>query len=382
MKPNVKCLIVDDREDNLLVFSVLLREEGVEVLTAKSGPEALELLLVHDVALALLDVQMPGMDGFELAELMRGSMRTRHVPIIFITAGVHQEQWTFKGYENGAVDFLYKPFERTVLKSKAEVFFELHRQKQQLALDLRERTETLRLNEMFAAVLGHDLRNPLNAILGFAHVLQSSSNSPSVVNAATRIIASGQRMSQMIEDLVDLSRARVAGGIGLQIAPTDLARVVERVVHEQQVSYPNSRIELRANGDLHGEWDSGRLAQVASNLLGNALKHGDGDAVVEVDLDGTRSDTVSMTVDNAGSIPAELLPHVFNPFRGGRRQEGRSAGLGLGLYIVQQLVHAHGGEVEVQSGQGDRTVFHIRLPRICVSAMGPDLESGAASAMS
>src|SRR5471030_1850775 len=123
----VKCLLVDDREENLIALSALLKWDDVELLTAHSGAEALELLLVHDVALAFLDVQMPDMDGFELAELMRGSERTRQIPIIFVTAAARDQYRLFKGYESGAVDFLYKPIEPHIIESKAEIFFRLHR---------------------------------------------------------------------------------------------------------------------------------------------------------------------------------------------------------------------------------------------------------------
>ena len=167
----VTCLIVDDLEENLLVLKALLRRDDVELLTARSGVEALDLLLSHDVALALVDVQMPEMDGFELAELMRGSERTRHIPLIFVTAGAHDPRRVFKGYDTGAVDFLHKPIEPAILRNKAEVFFQLHRQKRQLEQELLQRTETLRMNEMFAAVLGHDLRSPLAAIVSAARVL-------------------------------------------------------------------------------------------------------------------------------------------------------------------------------------------------------------------
>src|SRR5665213_922504 len=168
MKPRVKCLLVDDLGENLLALSKLVERDDVEVLSAHSGVEALEILLAHEVALALIDVQMPGMDGFELAELMRGSERTRAIPIIFVTAGIGDQSRVFKGYEAGAVDFLYKPVEPRVLRNKVDVFFELNRQRQQLSRDLVERTETLRLHEMFTAVLGHDLRNPLSGIMMMA----------------------------------------------------------------------------------------------------------------------------------------------------------------------------------------------------------------------
>src|ERR1700743_2256409 len=169
--PPIKCLLVDDLAENLLALSALLTRSDVEVLTASSGSEALELLLVHDVALAFLDVQMPDMDGFELAELLRGSERTRHIPLIFVTAGARELHRQFKGYELGGVDFIYKPIEPHILKNKAEVFFELDRQRQQLSRELQDRTETLRLNEMFSALLAHDLRSPLSAILASAPLL-------------------------------------------------------------------------------------------------------------------------------------------------------------------------------------------------------------------
>src|ERR1035438_7539846 len=141
----IKFLLVDDKTENLFSLEAIIRREGLEVLLARSGSDALELLLVNDVSLALLDVQMPVMDGFELAELMRGTQRTKHVPIIFVTAGPRDPQRVFKGYESGAVDFLFKPIDPHILKSKADVFFELACQRRELA-------KTLRLNEMFVGI--------------------------------------------------------------------------------------------------------------------------------------------------------------------------------------------------------------------------------------
>lgn len=359
----MKCLLVDDLEENLLALTALLQRQDVEILTARSGSEALELLLVHDVALALLDVQMPEMDGFELAELMRGSERTRQIPIIFVTAGARDQHRLFKGYESGAVDFLFKPIEPHILQNKADVFFQLHRQRQQLARELHEKTETLRLNEMLTAVLSHDLRSPLNAVLTSAVLIQRRSTEQPVKDTAGRILSSGKRMSRMIEDMLDMARARLAGGIPLKREPADLGALVERVVGEIQAAYPERRIEVRQTGDLSGNWDGERLAQVVSNLLGNALQHGDESGVVEVKVDGTRYDAVVIKVENSGTIPPDLLPQLFDPFRGAQRQTGRTEGLGLGLYIVQQIVVAHGGSVDVQSGDENRTVFAVSIPR-------------------
>jgi signal transduction histidine kinase len=362
MSARVKCLLVDDLEENLLALTALLRREDVEILQARSGAAALELLLAHDVALAFLDVQMPEMDGFELAELMRGSERTRHVPIIFVTAGLRDQYRLFKGYDTGAVDFLYKPIDPHILKSKADVFFQLYRQKQQLARQLDELTETLRLNELFTAVLGHDLRNPLSAILNSANLLERISKDDVVKQSVTRMVNSGKRMSRMIDDMLDLTRARLGGGIPLRRQDAELSQIVQRVIHEVQLSSPEGRFEIRHEGELSGYWDADRLTQVTSNLLGNALEHGDKRDPIDVALNGTRVDRVTLEVTNTGVVPAEVLPHLFDPFRGGQRQLGRREGLGLGLYIVQQIVLAHGGRVDVRTDER-RTTFLVELPR-------------------
>jgi signal transduction histidine kinase len=362
MSQLVKCLLVDDREENLIALAALLRADDVQPLQARSGTEALELLLVHEVALALIDVRMPDMDGLELAELMRGSDRTRQVPIIFLTAGPQDQQHLFKGYENGAVDFIYKPIEARILRNKADVFFQLYRQKQQLALDLRERTETLRLNEMFAAVLGHDLRSPLSAILSSATAIQVRSGDALVQEAAARTLSSGRRMRRMIDDMLDLSRARLGGGIPIQPETVDLGALVQRVVREQQSAHPERSIRVESRGDLTGHWDPVRLSQLASNLIGNAIQHGDHAGEVHVQLDGSDARDVILAVANAGSIPDEILPRLFDPFAG-VQDAHRSGGLGLGLYIVQQIAQAHHGNVAVDSNSGTHTIFKVQMPR-------------------
>jgi two-component system sensor histidine kinase/response regulator len=360
--PPIKCLLVDDLEENLLALSALLARNDVQVLTARSGSEALELLLIHDVALAFLDVQMPDMDGFELAELLRGSERTRNIPLIFVTAGAREQHRQFKGYESGAVDFIYKPIEPHILKNKADVFFELYRQRQLLAQELTDRTETLRVNEMFSALLAHDLRSPLSAILASARLLERRSSERVALETAARIVTSGNRMARMIEDMLDLARARLGGGIPVNREPADFKALVERVMREHQAAAPDRFVEAGCEGKFNGYWDAERIAQAASNLIGNALKHGSAAAPVRVRLDGTNDDSVLLIVKNSGAIPPDVLPHLFDPFRGGGHQSGRSDGLGLGLYIVSQIVQAHGGTVDVKTGDGD-TAFYVRLPR-------------------
>ena len=358
----IKCLLVDDLDENLLATSALLQRPGLQILAARSGEQALEILLEHDVALALLDVQMPGMDGFELAEVMRASERTRHIPIIFVTAGARDTGRQFRGYERGAVDFLYKPIDPVILLNKASVFFELHRQKLQLARELEEKSRALQLNEMFMAVLGHDLRNPLNAILMRAQVLRQRSDEALTRECADSIDASGRRMSRLITDLLDVARARQGGEVVLHRSSMVLADAVARVVAELEAGRSDVRVELTTIGDTRGWWDGDRLAQAASNLIANALQHGRPEAGVQVSVDGRAGDSVMLTVANAGAIENRLLPHLFDPLARNALQPERKEGLGLGLHIVQQIVEAHYGAVRASS-VNDTTTLTVLLPR-------------------
>ncbi len=351
----VKFLIVDDLEENLLVLESLLVRPGLEILKARSGREALELLLLHDVALALIDVQMPEMDGFELAELMRGAERTSHVPIIFVTAGVREQKRVFRGYDAGAVDFLFKPIDPQILRHKTETFFQLHRQRQTLA-------STLRLNEELMAVVGHDLRNPLNVVLMTAEVLEQRASDPQTQKAVQRLKSSGLRMVQIIDELFDLTRARLSGGIPIERGPTDVGAIAKTAVAEFEATNPHRSIEVRLEGDLAGEWDGSRIAQILSNLIGNALRHGTQDRPVVVEARGAGED-IALSIHNDGHIQPALLPTLFEPFQSGPGPRTRAQGLGLGLYIVQQIALAHGGSVDVRSDECHGTTFTVRLPR-------------------
>jgi signal transduction histidine kinase len=349
----VKFLLVDDVESNLVALELLLRRPGLEVLKARSGSEALELLLAHEVALALVDVDMPGMDGFELAELMRGTARTRAVPIIFVTGHVTDEHRIFQGYDAGAVDFLHKPIDERILRHKAETFYRLERQRLQLA-------ETLRMSELFVAAVGHDLRNPLSAMMMAAALLESRVADEPSRQIVRRLLGSGRRMARIVDDLFDLARARLGGGIPVEKETADLSAIVTRVVSEHRQAHPQRVVEVHASGNVEGRWDPVRLAQVVSNLIGNAEEHGTDGTPITFTLAG-RDDDVVLSIHNAGAIRPEALPQLFDPFRG-HTQTARK-GLGLGLYIVDQIVAAHGGGIEVASSPEAGTTFHVRLPR-------------------
>lgn len=371
-----KLLLVDDLEENLLALEALLVQGDVEVLKARSGTEALELLLVHDIALALVDVQMPELDGFELAELMRGAARTQHIPIIFVTAGAWERNRLFRGYDAGAVDFLFKPIDAHILRHKVQTFVSLYQQRKEIAEQLSalrrseaearslkdELQRTLQLNETFVAAISHDLKNPLNAILLATELLLTRCR-PEECGVVERARSSARRMNHMIEQLFDLSRARLAGGVPLALEPNvELSKLAELVVEEIRVANPKHQVRFTSEGDTRGTWDAERITRVVSNLLGNAVRHGKVDAQIDVALDGRAPEQVTLRVTNGGAIAADALATLFAPFRDKDPTRKRTEGLGLGLFIVSEIVTAHGGSVGVHSADGSVS-FHVELPR-------------------
>ena len=354
----VHVLVVDDVPQNLVAMQALLRNSPVQMLGASSGAEALELLLQHDVALALLDVQMPEMDGFALAELMRGTERTRQIPIIFITASPGDPMRSFKGYESGAVDFLHKPVDPHMLLSKVAVFAELHRQRQLLHQRNEELERVLKLNETMIAVLTHDLRTPLSAIMMCAEVVRIHAGEGPAAKSVARLKSSAQRMARMIEQLLDFSRIR-SDILRLDLKDADLAPIAGAVVAELRQARPEAAIDVASAGDLAGRFDPERIGQVIANLLGNAVQHGAPGSTVRLQLDGTPPGRLRLSVTNAGQLRDDLLPQIFKPFKGAERT---GEGLGLGLYIVEQFVLAHGGTVRA-ANTADGVRFDVDLPR-------------------
>ena len=329
------------------------------------APQALEILLEKDVALAILDVQMPEMNGFELAELMRGTERTRDIPIFFVTAGTRDQERLFRGYEAGAVDFIYKPIEADILKNKASVFFQLHRQKQQLAWELHERTEALRLSEMFMAVLGHDLRNPLGAIMASAEVAGMASKDDQVKQFTARILSSAQRMTRMIEDLLDVTRARVAGGIPIRPEPMDLQPVLDRVL-ERTARDPSDARDRGHRARRPARHLGQRTARAGSLEPGHERACSTARRTRRSPSKPTAAPRAKsrLCVRNGGSIPEHRRAALFDPFHDVSRMAESRNGLGLGLYIVREIVLAHGGSVDVHAGSTDETAFWVRLPRV------------------
>lgn len=351
-------LVVDDVPQNLVAMRALLQDERVNVLAAASGAEALELLLQHEVAVAILDVHMPEMSGFALAELMRGSPRTSGIPIVFLTASPQDSARSFRGYDAGAVDFLHKPIEPHVIKSKVSVFVQLHEQRQLLALRAQRLEHALSLNETMLAVITHDLRTPLTVVTLCSEALDRMPIAPDVRVISQRIQRSADRMGRMIEQLLEFSRIRT-GVVRMEPRAADLGAVAHQVIDETRQAHPGHAIAVVVNGDLTGSFDADRMAQVLANLLTNAAQHAS-DGEVRIALDGTAAGWLSIEVSNRGRLDDDLLPRIFEPFKG---QLQASSGLGLGLYIVDQFVRGHGGSTRARNEGDGLVVMSARIPR-------------------
>jgi PAS domain S-box-containing protein len=229
----------------------------------------------------------------------------------------------------------------------------------------RERDQSERFRELFIGVLGHDLRNPLSAVLtGAALVLRRGALGDTDVRTLRRVHSSGLRMERMIEQILDFTRSRLGGGIPIEPKPFDLSELLAHVVDELTVAAAaEPAITLQHEGVTTGEWDEDRLEQVFSNLIHNALQHGRGGRV-DVTLSGGEREVVVRVRNDGEPIHPTILPVMFDPFRQAeKRSRGRAGGLGLGLYISQQIVAAHGGKIEVESRVAEGTTFEVMLPR-------------------
>lgn len=365
--PRAQLLIVDDLRENLIALEALIRQDDRVIHAASSGEQALALLLEHDFALAILDVQMPGMSGLELAELMRGTEKTRRIPIVFVSAGRDMNH-AFRGYESGAVDFLYKPLDPLAVRSKVNVFTDLYRQRALLEETQRELERAVRAREDFMSMVSHELRTPLNTLHMQAqlrrriHAGGADLSPEQTRKMLERDDQQIRNMVRLIDDLLDVTRMR-RGTLATAPAPGDMARLVRRVVdaHAAEAEHAGCALSVQAPDSLPGEWDEFRIEQVVTNLLTNAFRYGAGRPVA-IKL-GARDDEVVLTVRDQGrGIAEQDLGRVFGQFE--RAVDARTVpGLGLGLYISRQIVEAHGGRIEVRSQLGQGATFEVRLPR-------------------
>jgi two-component system sensor histidine kinase/response regulator len=332
-----------------------------EVTVFDGGAEMLETLaLGQPPELLVLDWHMPDMSGVDVCRFVRQTLDAAQLPILILTATGTNES-LLEGLAAGANDFVRKPFLSSELNARVAALVRsaaLHTKLQATERQLRVEAD---FRERFMGMLAHDLRQPLNAIFLANGVLSSAlAASPMVTTAQIQMRAAG-RMKRMIAELLDFTRIRPETGMPIHRAETDFAAAALSIVEEMRAAHVDRAFSFEVSGNCVGNWDPDRLAQVCTNLLGNAIEHGDASTPVVIRLDGNQEGFVEMSVSNVGKpIAADVLSQLFLPFR--RATGNARGGVGLGLYIVEQILSAHGGAITAQS-DANSTRFVVRLPR-------------------
>lgn len=372
MNTKAKILIVDDRPENLLALETVLKDLDVDLIRALSGNEALKATLHHDFALALLDIQMPEMDGYELASILREEEKTAKLPFIFISAVYTDNMNVFKGYERGAFSFITKPFEPQILRNKVKFFVDKHMQEislYNLNQDLQKKNEELenanKELDAFCYSVSHDLRGPLRAIEGFAKILQED-YTKDLDEEAKRIlgviIGSTLRMDKLIDSLLLLSRM---GKKEITKTIVNVSELVQHTLLELQTDTENGKTKIQIGELFPVMGDVELLTQVFVNLISNAIKYSSKkeEPIVEIGCNQSNGENTYFVKDNGAGFNMKYLNRLFGVFQ--RLHDNRDfEGVGIGLAIVHRIVTRHGGKVWAEGEVGQGATFYITLPQI------------------
>lgn len=379
-----KILIVDDLVENLISLEAILEDFDIEIIRAYSGEEALKLSVMEDLALVILDVQMPGMNGYETLEMMRQRKKTKYLPVIFVSAIHQSDLHIIKGIETGAVDFIPKPIIPDILRGKVRVFLDLYLQRVKLDNLLKEMEEAnlnlkiakdkaeeaTRTKSMFLANMSHEIRTPLNGVIGISKLLQKSSLNKEQDELLQIITNSGENLMMIINDILDFSKIE-SGQIQFEIIHFDLRKLVENVFQlmkfralEKGIGFTYSiadDVPSMLSGDPY------RINQILINLVNNAIKFTHkGKVEVHVGFVDSYDDIYRImfrVIDSGIGISEEKKSSLFCEFCQTESSITRKyGGTGLGLAISRNLVSLMNGEINVISELGKGSEFWFRLP--------------------
>jgi signal transduction histidine kinase len=382
-EPKVNILMVDDHPENIYALEAILENLGENLVKAYSGQEALRCLLHQDFAVIILDVQMPGMDGFETATLIRQREQSQQTPIIFLTAISQTSNFISQGYSVGGVDYLMKPIEPEILKWKVKVFVDLFKKTQQVerqAAQLQAVNQKLQdqlqkvefLNhelelanqelKAFSYSVCHDLRNPLTSIKSFGYLLllkYSNILDETAKHYLQRIQLGSNRMAELIDDLLRLSQVTSSDMNRQQVNLSDLAATV---IADLQNSQPERQVEFLIAPDLVVQGDEGLLKIVLQNLLANAWKYTGKQTLAKIEFGVTQNhqQQAYFVRDNGAGFDMESATKLFNPFER-LHTKCEFEGTGIGLTIVQRIIGRHGGEIWAEASVEQGATFYFTL---------------------
>jgi two-component system sensor histidine kinase/response regulator len=381
----VNILLVDDQPANLLALEAMLQGLGQNLVKAESGREALKWLLTHEFAVILLDVKMPEMDGFETATLIHQRDKSRHTPIIFLTAAEKSETQTVRGYAVGAVDYLVKPVVPEFVRSKVSVFVELAKKTEllrrqtrllqdseqearelaaaraDLVRDLEHKNREL---ESFSYAVSHDLRAPLRRIESFARALTESRADKldaTGVRFLDRIREASQQMSRLIDDVLHLSRLTRAE---LRDQELDLSAIVGMILERLQEAEPERNVEVKIRPEVIATGDAQLLRIALHNLLENAWKFTGKQPAARIEFGVTNigGEPTFFVRDNGAGFDMSYVERLFGPFQR-LHLTSEFPGTGIGLATVQRIIHRHGGRVWAAGTVGQGATFHFTIGR-------------------
>jgi two-component system sensor histidine kinase/response regulator len=359
--PDITIMLVDDREENLLVLEEMLANDQRTFIKATSGNEALRYALKHDrIGLVMLDVQMPEMDGFEVARILKSNPKTKDISIIFVTAISKDEQYIMKGFGEGAVDYLQKPLDVNVTKAKVNVFEQLYHYQQELkqtAIQLEKINKQL---EKFVYIVAHDLKSPLVGMIAALSLLEMKNEDDVVPRDEIQEYVGHAKsaafhLSEMINSLLEYSRKNVAQQT---VEDVDVQELVEQIA---LLIFPPKHISIEIKGPLPVlRTPKIKLHQIFQNLLSNAIKYNDKpEGIIEIGcLDRGRS--VEFYVkDNGPGISSDEHEAIFRLFRTTSNVAQAESSTGVGLFILKMLVEEQGGKVWVESEIGKGSTFYF-----------------------
>jgi len=361
-------LLVDDRPENLLSLESILTMDDRKFFTASNGNDALRISIKEELSLILLDVQMPDMDGFEVAEYLKSNSRTKNTPIIFVTAINKEKQNLLRGLEEGAIDYLFKPIDTDITRAKVSTLLKLVEQRKLLE---EKNAELERLNEeknRFLGVASHDLRNPLNAISGFSDLILMEGNNLSDEHKAflNHMKTSSAFMFDLINNLLDVSKIE-SGKLELHKQPSNIIELIEKDLPIHRMLAERKQILIKLKNELTDpiiNLDAEQFKQVMSNLISNAMKFSFPEKQIEIHLKQEENNVVVSVKDQGQGIPADELNKLFLPFqKTSVRSTAGEKSTGLGLTIVKKIIEHHGGKIWAESELGKGTTFLFTLPR-------------------